>query len=517
MNGAAAMTRKRTVKHIWCPIALLAATGAAATTGSLREVPKAQQGYTLLAPLLSTTTYLVDMDGQVVHTWPSRYPPGQAVYLLDNGNLLRCARDPDQPAFHGGGIGGRVEEIDWDGNVAWEFVYSDEHHCLHHDIEPLPSGNVLMIAWERKSADEALAAGVDPELLDGDEVWPDHVIEVEPQRPRGGRIVWEWHVWDHLVQDRDPARANYGVVAEHPELVDVNYGRSAAPEPPAEWRRLRGLGYVGGRPRGGPGGGLGRDADWNHTNSIAYHPGLDQIVLSVLSFNEIWIIDHSTTTEQAAGHAGGRTGRGGDLLYRWGNPAAYRAGTEAQRRLFAQHDARWIPRGCPGAGHILVFNNGRGRPDGNYSSVDEIVVPLTEDGRYARRQGEPYGPQEPAWRYTSPRKTDFNSGHISGAERLPDGNTLVCAGEQGLVFEVTCGGETVWEYRNPYGGEVRPEGGPPGGPRGQGPHGPPRGERRPGPGQERTAVFRAAHVAPDFPGLSGRVLKTLDPQPQPAE
>ncbi len=109
---------------------------------------------------------------------------------------------------------------------------------------------------------------------------------------------------------------------------------------------------------------------------------LDQILISVHNFSEIWVIDHSTTTAEAASHSGGNSGMGGDLLYRWGNPAAYDSGSSADQQLFVQHDAQWIGNGLPGAGNILIFNNGQGRPDGDYSSVDEIVPPVASDGSY---------------------------------------------------------------------------------------------------------------------------------------
>jgi hypothetical protein len=173
-------------------------------------------GYTLFAPLRSTTTYLVDIHGQAVHTWKDNCPPGHSVYLLDNGHLLKCARGSEEGAFHGGGLGGLIREVDWDGRLVWEFSYSDEKRCQHHDIAPLPNGNVLILAWEKKTAAEAIAAGRDPELLAADEIWPDHVIEVQPDGKRGGTIVWEWYVWDHLIQDFDETKANYGVVKDHP-------------------------------------------------------------------------------------------------------------------------------------------------------------------------------------------------------------------------------------------------------------------------------------------------------------
>ena len=186
--------------------------------------------------------------------------------------------------------------------------------------------------------------------------------------------------------------------------------------------------------------------DWTHINAVAYNAELDQIMLTAHSFNELWIIDHATTTAEAAGHAGGRGGRGGDLLYRWGNPRAYRAGTAADQRLFAQHDAHWIPAGRPGAGHVLVFNNGLGRPGEDYSSVDEIALPVDARGRYVLEPGAAYGPRGPVWSFTAPRPTDFFSSIMSGAQRLPNGNTLICHSVAGVIFEVTPKGEVVWKH-----------------------------------------------------------------------
>lgn len=435
---------------------------AASKVGLIRTSAGAAPGYTLFAPLDSTVTYLVDNNGRLVHSWNSRYEPGHAVHLLPDGTLLRSARDSVQRHFRGGGLGGRVERLAPDGTVLWEFAYVDESHCLHHDIEPLPNGNILMIAWEKKSRKEVLAAGRDPELMESGELWPDCIIEVRPEGGSGGTIVWEWHAWDHLVQDLFPGKPGFGEVADHPELIDLNYRSRAPRETPAELRRLRALGYVGGgepddddedddQPPG-PRRAAEFDirADWLHTNSVDYNAELDQIVLSVHSFSEIWIIDHGTTTAEAAGHNGGRYGRGGDLLYRWGNPRAYGAGDESDQQLFEQHDARWIPDGRPGAGNLTIFNNGR-RPRGMpYSSVLEITPPVNQLGQYAREPGRAYGPERPAWVYTAANKRDFFSGHLSGAERLWNGNTLVCSGEQARIFEVDLGGEVVWEFVNPY-------------------------------------------------------------------
>ena len=372
----------------------------------------------LYSPTVSTNTYLIDNTGRLNHYWSSQYFPGEAVRWLGNGTILRTIKTT-MSGF--GGEGGGIEKVTWDGTITWRFYYfSSNHFCSHHDIYPLSNGNVLIIAWETKTYDEAIAAGVDPQnlLLEG-YIFPDHIIEVQPIEPLGGIIVWEWHTWDHLIQDYDPSKENFGVVEDHPELIDANY------------RILS-------------------QRDWMHTNSIDYNEEFDQILISVCYFDEIWIIDHSTTTEEAAGHTGGNSGKGGDLLYRWGNPAAYRAGTKNDQKFFHQHDATWINKGCPGEGNILVLNNGVGRPEGRYSSVDEIVPPVDDSGLYSLEPGTSYGPETPIWSYTGDPPTSFFCNGISGAQRLEDGNTLICAGSGGDFFEVTAAGTIVWTYTNPY-------------------------------------------------------------------
>jgi len=417
--------------------------------GLVRNLPGAYQGYTVVTPLRSTSTYLVDMEGEVVHEWESEYTPTSGLHLLANGNLLRAGHDPSNPHFEAGGQGGIVQEITWDGKVVWEFVYSNRHHVQHHDIEPLPNGNVVLLAWERKTAREGLMAGRDPELLTGTGLWPEHLVEIRPLRPKG---------WDHLIQDRDPRLRSFGKVEEHPELVNINGDSGHRRESDEELSQLRALGYIVDSPSATDrqNDSANQKSDWNHANSVSFNPGLDQIALSVLRFSEIWIIDHSTTTEEAAGHSGGTGGRGGDLLYRYGNPQTYLgAGFADQQRLFNQHDARWIPDGWPGAGNLTVFNNGRGRPDGEYSSVDEIRLPRNGHGRFESKDGASFAAAEQVWSFAGSNTARIFSEHISGAERLPNGNTLVCIGEHGRIFEITPKFEIVWDFINPIAGEVR--------------------------------------------------------------
>jgi hypothetical protein len=275
----------------------------------------------------------------------------------------------------------------------------------------MPNGNVLMVAWELRSVEEAIQAGRQDISID---MKPTYLAEVEPAGPTGGTIVWEWRAWDHLVQDADPTKDNYGVVADHPELIDINFGFSSG-------------------------------GTWLHANAIDYNEALDQIVISARNTGEVYVIDHSTTTADAAGHEGGRWGHGGDILYRWGNPQVYRRGDAADQVLWGAHGAVWIDKYLPGAGNIMVFNNGdHPNPVDDYSSVEEILPPQSEAGVYVIEPGQPFGPATATWRYGD--VPGFFSATLGGAYRMPNGNTLICEGRDSRIFEVNPDGTVVWVF-----------------------------------------------------------------------
>jgi hypothetical protein len=416
--------------------------------GLLINTPKAFRGYSLIAPLQSYNTYLIDIDGKVVHTWESNCIPGQSAYLLDNGHLLRAGHTSKQTFGMAPGRGGRVQEYTWDGELVWDYTLATETQFRHHDICKLPNNNVLMIVWEKKDAKQAASIGCKPAVP----FLIDCVLEVQPTGKTNGKVVWEWHAWDHLVQEHDKSLPNFGQVAEHPERININFDVregmiSSMMKKKEDLKKLQSLGYVGNFPTSKKGKQMIIDS--MHTNSVAYNAELDQIMLSVHEYGEVWVIDHSTTTAEAAGHKGGRYGKGGDLLYRWGNPQTYGTGKTKDQQLFFQHDAIWIPHGLPGEGHVLVFNNGNRRPDGNYSSVDEFVLPCDKKGQFAIKSGSPFGPDSPVWTYTAPRKKEFHSMMMGGAQRLPNGNTLICSTTEATVFEVTPAKEIVWKYVAP--------------------------------------------------------------------
>jgi hypothetical protein len=454
--------------------------------GLVVHEPAVTPGYVLFNPLLSDTSYLVNNRGEVVHTWKTPYAPGGGMYLLPDGQLLRPARDPTMKKFSSGGTGGILQKLAWNGDVVWEWRLSDGAAVQHHDVEPLPDGNLLILAWEEKRADEAGRAGRRADLTPDQGLWPDWLLEVEPVLPRGAKVVWEWHSWDHLVQNHDPEAANYGEPAAHPGRIDINAGATASAISPEELAQLQALGYMAADATPDD-----LQSDFLHTNAVAYHARLDQIALSVPTLGEVWIVDHGTSSAEARGPRG-------DLLYRWGNPAAYGRGAASDQRFFYQHDVRWIPDGQPGAGNLTIFNNGRDRPAGPWSSIEEWTPPLRPDGGYAMADGEPFGPTELAWQFVAAEPTDFFSPFISGAARQANGNTLICSGTGGRFLEVTRGGEIVWEYRNPFSGDVVNDDG-----------------SAPQPGLDASpyAVFRATRIPANHPAVVARRLVALDPQP----
>jgi len=503
----------------WKPEDTRSIQGNMVERGLLKNTEKSTPGYVIFNPSNSTKTFLMDKNGSVVHTWVGELQAHLSPYLLENGHLLRMEVDSDYPTFAAGGTSGRIREYDWDGNIIWDFEYANEKELIHHDIEVLPNGNILAIAYEAKTVEEALAVGMDSEHIAKAGVWPDKIIEIKPTKPSGGEIVWEWHLWDHLIQDREPTKANYGTIADSPRKININVpvAHDFPPMPEEQVTQLKKVGLFTSN--------FSSDnlaSDFTHCNAVSYNAALDQIAFSFKLFNEIYIIDHSTTTEEAKGSQGGRWGHGGDLLYRWGNPENYGRGTKADRILYNQHDAKFIPEGYPGAGNLMVFDNDipnstnkfptllaafldAHSPDpqisieafGNYSEVLQFAPTTNEDGSYTLPENGPFGPDRTNWRYSAPDKYSFYSAIQSGAHRMKNGNTFITSGFRGRLFEVTPENEIVWEFWNPYNFNYKLPDGTSAAPF--------------IPYQQ----FRASFHPYDHPAFKGKELKPIDPQPEP--
>ena len=379
--------------------------------GLVQNEPDSVEGYTLIAGNLDHKVYLIDHSGDKVHTWTR--DGGVNIFsakLLENGNLMSLL---ERRNIAGTG----VAEIDSMGRTIWEYW---DPRRLHHDFVPLSNGNVLLLSIEARTPEEAVAAGANPDYVDPKGLRYDKLIEIKPAGTDRGDILWEWSPWDHLIQDHSPDQANYGTIADHPGRIDINYTLK--------------LSHASGK----------GTYNWMHANAIDYNPDLDQIMLSARQFSELWVIDHSITTEEAVSEKG-------DLLYRWGNPQIYQAGTVDDQQLFWQHNTHWIPDGLPGEGNILIFNNGNEvRGFRRYhSSMDEIIPPRFDGNAYQKDPHSAFGPDLPTWSYTAENPREFYAHVISGVQRLPNGNTLITDGPKGTVFQVTPDGTTVWKYISP--------------------------------------------------------------------
>ena len=377
------------------------------TVGLFSNQPSSYNGYTLFNSLGSTNTYLIDNCGVKVYEWNSNFKPAASVYLLENGNLLRTNQFQNT-TFSFGGTGGGIEILDPNSNVIWSYDVDSDSTLAHHDLEVLPNGNILILAIELISAQEADTCG---SLVSIDR-YSEMIIEVNPST---SQIVWEWHAWDHLIQDTDSNLLCYGTISEHPKRININYAYD------------------------------GTDPDWLHANSIDYNADLDQIIINSPTFNEFWIIDHSTTTAEAADSIGGFSGNGGDILYRWGNPQAYNRGDSLDQVFEFQHDVHWIPSGFPDEGKIMIFNNGQER---GYSSIDIIEPPLDTNNfnnYLLPNDSISYGPLNLYWSYSD--SINFFSARVSGSQQLENGNILICSGFQAKLFEIEYQTDSVvWDY-----------------------------------------------------------------------
>lgn len=470
---------------------------------------KAFAGYTMFSPFRGQNTYLIDMHGEVVHYWP--YPEGWSIpgseaiekhaRLLEDGMLLRGVVDK---AGRGAMSGAIYQLVEWDGDVVWEHADERPNVTPHHDFRmtwnPELSARTLMyLATTSITHDQAIAAGVDPAGREDISSNPDGIVEVDMD----GNVIWEWNISDHTVQDASPGLGNYGVVADNPGKMDPNFG-------------------------------AGANGDWIHANGFDYNAVLDQVIINNSAFSESYVIDHGATfvpgdpeesIELAASDAG-------DFLFRWGNPCVYDAGdcpsstnegqssTNGHQQVFFTHDIQWIrdretgPEigDLPGNGNFLIFDNGARRLGPTFSSILEFNPydgPM-ENGRYIPEATAGYerGPagrggalgdplsRQIVWGYRPTLPNSLYSSYISGAQRLPNGNTLVCSGAHGHFFEVTADGEVVWEYVNPVGDRTRGEYGI-------------YTTMTSDAGRQFNSTFKCARYAPDYPGLAGRELTPM--------
>jgi len=405
---------------------------------------KAYNGYTLFGS--GGTTYLVDMEGHVVHSWKIGTNPR----FTEGGTLLDAVGgDPSNSNVW--------KELDWNGNVVWTYTEKRSNYHPHHDFvkiynPKLGDSTFMYIANKDYTAAQCLAIGANPASSNYVGVQLDVVVEVN----RAGRIIWEWAFFDHVVQDFDATKtATYGVVKNMPGRININ---------------------MTGNPL---------KSDWLHCNSMDYNEQLDQLVINSVH-GEFYVVDHGNTflKNDSAGSIALAASSKGDFLYRFGDPAKYGQGsspsfstnpektTTGNKQIGGAHDIQWIKSGLPGAGNFLVFNNGQNLfeltpqsyiveinpymnasgvktsayvnpPDAGYNIVNPANSNLMKEKKNISKQV--------VWMYSSKNNTSFFSTIGSSAQRLPNGNTFICAMNSGHFFEVyPTDTSLVWEYINPF-------------------------------------------------------------------
>jgi hypothetical protein len=380
-------------------IRILVAIGIFATTGMVFASSTTFDGYTFV--FSGSNANLYGMDKQIVHQWPGLKQNTGCADLLRDSSIIWPSSDRGSWTRGGALAGGRLQIIKWDGTVTWDFLYRSADYMPHHDIEPVyktndpkEKPNILVICYT---------------------AWGDKITELKPTGLNTADVVWEWYASDHTCE------ANTGT--DKPELLDKGKGKSL----------------------------MGGDFDIMHTNNVSYNRTMNQLVVSVNGYCELIVIDHSTTTAEAKGHTGGRWGKGGDILYRWGTPANY--GMTGTKYFNRQHGCSWIQDTMPGttlrlpgAFNMMAVDNGGKR-------VLEIVPAGTKNGVYPRTGGAAFEPASPLLTYSV---SDLQ-GNEGSVQRLPNGNTLICTGGTGMgggmggtscrVFEINTANppQIVWE------------------------------------------------------------------------
>ncbi len=352
---------------------------------------KVYRGYTLFTPVGGTEIYLIDMKGRPVHTWGMPFELGAHGVLLPNGNLLCAVKVPEGPLADFDGAAGKLLEVDWDGNIVWQY----EDLYMHHDFRRMPNGNTILLRWIPTPKDIALKVrGGLPNTEREGIMWSDSLREINP----AGEVVWEWLGHEHL----DPE-------------VDIIC--------PLCFRN-----------------------EWTHANSFAVTPNVD-ILISFMKTNSIAIINKES----------------GDIDWRWGGFL----------KLAHPHDVCLLD-----SESVMVLECGGHLAGCEVGNSEILRIDIKTNNI--------------VWEFTELWAVAFYAPCKASFQQLPNGNTLICEGDMGRLFEVTEDKEIVWEFINPF--------------------------YYPSPIYGRSnMLFGAYRYGPDYEGLEGNVGVPSEFQPVPEE
>jgi hypothetical protein len=331
-------------------------------------------GYTLLWH--GRTAKLVDMNGRTVHGWQCNaggieHSVSRA-RLLQDGNLL----------VQRGGMmdrDGAIQEYAWDGDMVWDYthVYNPREAFLglHHDVYRKENGNTLLIC--RVPVPEAYMSRVRDAEFKAMTLYVDAILEVN----RAREIVWEWHAYEHL--DLNTERV----------FADPAWWAGPYNNAPCDWTHVNTVQAL-------------PENRWYDAGDVRFRPG--NVMVSPRTMDRVYIIDRETK----------------DLV--WSYRGDYRGG------ISGQHEPHMIEKDLPGAGNILMFDNGA-----------SPFRDLAHCGRSYALEIDPTT-KTVVWVYDGGEQ--FHSNFTSSTQRLGNGNTLICESAGKRVFEVTPACEIVWEY-----------------------------------------------------------------------
>jgi hypothetical protein len=442
------------------------------TGTTIYDPARAWSGFTVLTRLAGADVVVIDMNGRVVKQWDGyNNSAGGPARVLPNGDVIAAA----------GARPGRQESLelvqrDFAGAVVWrldrnEPIATSDGTTMpslrqHHDWQraDFPAGYYSPGATPARSGSNTLVLahtdrrvpGIADALLQDD-----RIIEVSPS----GEILWQWDAGDHIDAMGFDARARAAIrsaaaggggragrAGATPGPTGQGAGRGARPGGAGEAGRGNAGRGDAGRGDTGPGAGTGRGGgrgagaappafDWLHLNSATYLGPNRWFDAGDTRFAPENVIVSSREASLLAIVA-----RNGSIVWRLGPDFLESDATRAIGQIIGQHHAHLIPKGLPGAGNLLVFDNGGASGYGEPSGMAPRGV-----GIYARPSSRVLEIDpvtlNVVWSYTA--GAQFFSSNISGMQRLANGNTLITEGAGGRVFEVTADRQIVWEYMNP--------------------------------------------------------------------
>ena len=396
------------------------------TSTTIFDPEKTWSGFTIYDAPAPHGAILIDMNGNIIRQWKELTNVPSPFRILPGGYVMGGdePRRPHQEAI-------ALIQLDWDGNEVWRYdrleqVVTEDSETdggeilggetvwssrIHHDwqregnpigyyapdMEPqIEGGKTLVLAHKN-----LIVSDISPKQLEDD-----YIYELNWD----GEIVWEWLASDHVDElgfSEDARNAIH-------RSVEFNDDRESA-----DWLHINSAVYLG-------------PNQWYDNGDLRFHP--DNIMISSRTANIIAVIN-----------------RNGDIVWRLGPDYEQTRDQAKIGQIIGQHNPHLIPRGLPGEGNLLVFDNGG---QGGYGFAN----PARPDGTNAMTRDSSRVLEinpvtlEVVWEYTlgGTERYRFYSAYVSNAQRLPNGNTLVNEGMDGRIFELTPEEEIVWEYVNPF-------------------------------------------------------------------